>query len=86
MPRKTTLDRGWAALCFADQTDCLNWMERTTLRATDVFRSEFDAQATLLGRPGRIRRVVVLIVPPYRETPPVQPDVEDFSSIRRTRD
>ncbi|HEX7920464.1 MAG TPA: glycosyltransferase family 39 protein [Bradyrhizobium sp.] len=86
LPRKTTLDRGWAALCFADQTDCLSWMARTTLRATDVVRSEFDAQATLLGRPGRTRRVVMLIVPPYRETPPVQPDVEDFSSIRRARD
>ncbi|WP_363323475.1 glycosyltransferase family 39 protein [uncultured Bradyrhizobium sp.] len=86
LPRKTTLDRGWAALCFADQPDCLSWMERTTLRATGVFRSEFDARATLLGRPGRTRRVVMLIVPPYRETPPVQPDVEDFSSIHRTRD
>ncbi|GIQ76008.1 glycosyltransferase family 39 protein [Bradyrhizobium sp. RD5-C2] len=86
LPRKTTLDRGWAALCFADQPDCLSWMGRTTLRATDVFRSEFDAQATLLGRPGRTRRVVMLIAPPSRETPPAQPEVEDFSSIRRARD
>ncbi|MGF6502351.1 glycosyltransferase family 39 protein [Bradyrhizobium sp. I1.14.4] len=86
LPRKTTLDRGWAALCFADQLDCLNWMQRITLRATDVIRSEFDAQATLLGRPGQTRRVVMLIVPPYRETPAAHPDVEDFSSSRRAHD
>jgi 4-amino-4-deoxy-L-arabinose transferase-like glycosyltransferase len=86
LPRKTTLDRGWAALCFADQADCLSWMARTASRATNLFRSEFDAQATLLGRPGRTRRVVLLIVPPSRETAPVQPGVEDFSSSRRTRD
>jgi hypothetical protein len=61
-------------------------MARTASRATNLFRSEFDAQATLLGRPGRTRRVVLLIVPPSRETAPVQPGVEDFSSSRRTRD
>ncbi|MHC2338717.1 glycosyltransferase family 39 protein [Bradyrhizobium sp. USDA 4454] len=86
LPRKTTLDRGWAALCFADQPDCLSWMARTTLRATDVIRSEFDARAMLLGRPGQTRRVVMLIVPPYREAPAVHPDVEDFSSSRRVYD
>ncbi|KIU50903.1 MULTISPECIES: glycosyltransferase family 39 protein [Bradyrhizobium] len=86
LPRKSTLDRGWAALCFADQPDCLSWMARTTLRATDVIRTEFDARAMLLGRPGRTRRVVMLIVPPYDATPAVHPEVEDFSSNRRAYD
>ncbi|NEV01618.1 glycosyltransferase family 39 protein [Bradyrhizobium uaiense] len=85
LPRKTTLDRGWAALCFADQLDCLSWMERTTLRAADVIRSEFDAPATLLGRLGHTRRVVMLLVPPTREPPAMHPDVEEFSSNRRPR-
>ncbi|MFB9262414.1 glycosyltransferase family 39 protein [Bradyrhizobium erythrophlei] len=86
-PRKIRLDRGWAALCFADQPDCLNWMERTTARASDFVRSEFDARSTLLGKVGQTRRVVMLIVPPRRdEKPPTPPDVEDFSSSRRSHD
>ncbi len=87
LPRKSTLDRGWAALCFAEQHECLSWMERTTARAADFVRSEFDARSTLLGKIGQTRRVVMLIVPPSRnETSPSSPDIEDFSSSHRSRD
>lgn len=85
-PRKKKHDHGWAALCFADQADCLSWMDRTTAGVTDQVRSEFEAQATLLGRPGITRRVVMLIVPPHREKPAIHPDIEDFSASRRTHD
>jgi 4-amino-4-deoxy-L-arabinose transferase-like glycosyltransferase len=87
LPRKITLDRGWAALCFADQPDCLGWMERTAARATKFVRSEFNARATPLGTPGQTRRIVMLIVPPYRnKTPAVQFEADDFSSGQRKID
>ncbi len=64
VPRKTTLEHGWAGLCFHDQPECLAWMDQTAARAGNVVRHEFVAQAHLLGMPGVSRRVVALIVPP----------------------
>lgn len=64
VPRKTTLERGWAGLCFHDQPDCLEWMEKTAARAGGFVRGEFRAQAELFGVPGVSRKVVWLIVPP----------------------
>ena len=88
MPRKSTLEKGWAALCFDDQGDCLEWMERTSARASRFVRSEFAVQSTLLGRPGATRHVIALIVPPLAEeliTPtPGTSKAEDFSANRRT--
>jgi hypothetical protein len=52
LPRKTTLERGWAALCFADQPDCLDWMAKAAARAGVYSRFETVLQAPLLGRPG----------------------------------
>ncbi len=64
IPRKTTLERGWAGLCFDDQLDCLDWMEKTAARAGKFVRVPFIAQAQLLGMPGVSRKVIFLIVPP----------------------
>lgn len=61
IPRKTTLESGWAGLCFHDQPDCLDWMDKTAARAEKSVRGEFIAQAQLLGMPGVSRRVVWLI-------------------------
>lgn len=85
LPRKTTLDRGWAALCFRGQDDCGRWMEWVSLRAGTVVRREFTVQATLLGRPGLTRDVVVLMVPPGRSGNSVAPAsaADDFSASRR---
>lgn len=63
VPRKTTMERGWAALCFADQPDCLDWMATTGARSEYSIRHEFTVWASLLGMPGVSRRVVSLIVP-----------------------
>src|ERR1700704_5005807 len=67
MPRKSTLEKGWAALCFYEQGDCIEWMEMTSARASRFVRSEFVVRSTLLGRPGATRRVVAVIVPPRIE-------------------
>jgi hypothetical protein len=88
MPRKSTLEKGWAALCFDDQGDCIEWMEMTSARASRFVRSEFTVQSTLLGKPGASRHVIALIVPPQIEdviTPiPGTSNAEDFSASRRT--
>ncbi|MCP3465362.1 glycosyltransferase family 39 protein [Bradyrhizobium sp. CCGUVB23] len=84
LPRKSTLERGWAALCFHDQPDCLGWMEQTSARAGDFVRREFSLQAALLGRGGVSRKLVVLLVPPHDDghNPPAS-NADDFSASRR---
>jgi len=64
IPRKPTLDHGWAALCFADRVDCLDWMKSTSARAENAIQRRFEVQASLLGFPGVSRAVVSLLVPP----------------------
>lgn len=78
LPRKTTLERGWAALCFHDQPDCLAWMERTAQRAGYSVRHEFTVQARLLGVPGVSRGVVSLIAPLRQEI--IAPNAADSFS------
>lgn len=63
VPKRTTIERGWAALCFADQTDCLDWMAMAGARSEHSVRREFTVQANLLGIPGVSRSIVSLIVP-----------------------
>ncbi|WP_368367110.1 glycosyltransferase family 39 protein [Bradyrhizobium commune] len=84
VPRKTTLERGWAALCFLDQDDCGRWMEGVSSRAGNYVRRQFTVQASLWGRPGVTRDVVVLMVPP-RASDGAWPEsaAQDFSASKR---
>jgi len=81
LPRRAPLERGWAALCFRDQELCTRWMEWASSRNGNVVRREFTVQATLWGRPGLTREVVVLMVRPGDTTPKSAAD--DFSASRR---
>ena len=63
VPRKATVERGWAAICFADRFDCLDWMATAGARSDYSIRHEFTVHANLLGMPGISRGVVSLIVP-----------------------
>ncbi|WP_439399820.1 glycosyltransferase family 39 protein [Bradyrhizobium sp. PMVTL-01] len=83
LPSGTTLDRGWAALCFRDQDHCTLWMEGLSSRAEHSVKPEFAVQATLWGKPGLTREVVVLMVPPRGRSGAPQSPAEDFSSSRR---
>jgi hypothetical protein len=85
LPRKTTLERGWAGICFADQADCIDWMKRTAERAQEYSQVEFEVSASLLGIPGVSRKVTALIVPPHSSSPPLPTvgNAEEFSSARR---
>jgi 4-amino-4-deoxy-L-arabinose transferase-like glycosyltransferase len=81
VPRSMTLDRGWAALCFRDQTHCVEWMDRAQERAGASIRQEFNIQAALLAKRGLARRVVSLIVLPHAETPYSATSAGEDSSV-----
>ncbi len=83
MPRQTTLDRGWAAVCFRGQDYCNKWMNRVSELAGYFVRREFTVQARLWGQPGLTRDVVVLIVPPRAARTVPDKAAEDFSASRR---
>jgi hypothetical protein len=88
-PPQTTFGRGWAALCFDNDTNCIVLMERTAAQAYRYVRSEFVLESTLLGQPGATQGFTALIVPPSLEGTikplPATGVAEDFSAIRRTR-
>ncbi|WP_018647033.1 glycosyltransferase family 39 protein [Bradyrhizobium huanghuaihaiense] len=83
LPRKTTLDRGWAALCFRGQDYCIRWMEGVSSRAEHFVKREFTVQAMLWGKPGVTREVVVLMVPPRGRSSAPEGAAEEFSASRR---
>lgn len=83
LPRKTTLDRGWAALCFRGQDYCIRWMEGVSSRAEHFVKREFTVQAMLWGKPGLTREVVVLMVPPRGRSSAPEGAAEEFSASRR---
>ena len=83
LPRRTTLDHGWAALCFADQADCLDWMRAAAARAHRAIQREFEVQANLLGALGVRRRVILLAVPPREDDVPDEPSSAKQTSPAR---
>lgn len=85
IPRKTILERGWAALCFADQLECVAWLRDTAQHVEDSVQPSFEVQAELLGRPGVKRTIIALLVPPQAEPVPAPSNSsENFSAIRRS--
>jgi hypothetical protein len=88
MPRRTTLDKGWAGMCFQNDPICLDWLNRVAKVAGSIVRIEFDLQANLWGQPGVTTKIAALITPPYKE-PAIKPvdqnsgSIEDFSANRR---
>ncbi|MGX4770978.1 glycosyltransferase family 39 protein [Bradyrhizobium guangdongense] len=84
LPRKATLDRGWAALCFEGQDYCGRWMEWVSARAGHFVRREFAVQASLWGRPGVSRKVIMLLVPPQANGATPRSAAQDFSASKRS--
>jgi len=86
LPRKTTLERGWAGICSDGQDACIEWMTKTADRASRFIRSEIVVQSSLLGWPGTTKRFDILIVTPRDEeavAPAGSIGTEDFSANRR---
>lgn len=84
IPRKTTLDRGWAALCFTDQADCIARMRETARRTGRYVQTTFEVQAELLGLLGVKGNITALLVLPQVEPLFSPSDSSDFSAIRRS--
>jgi hypothetical protein len=85
LPAQAKFERGWAALCFDGDQDCIAAMERTAARASRHVRTEFVLESTLLGQPGATQGFVALIVPPStaEDVAPPTGMAEDFSAMRR---
>jgi hypothetical protein len=63
-PDPATIERGWAALCFGEDTNCAAAMELVAVKSRRFIRSEFSVQSTLAGQPGASQRFTAFIVPP----------------------
>ena len=61
-------------------------MESVSARAEHFVRRQFTVQATLWGKPGLTRDVVVLIVPPRTSSATPESAAQDFSASRRPTD
>ena len=64
MPPLPLLKRGWVAMCFAEDADCVTWMDAVTSIAPQPIRSEFVARPSLWGKPGATARIATLMVLP----------------------
>ncbi len=86
LPDSATYERGWAALCFGEDTACIAEMEGLAARAPWFARSEFVVQSVLLGHPGASQRFTAVMVPPAARpatTTPASEIPDSFSAIRR---
>ncbi len=90
MPRNATLDRGWSALCFADDADCMRWMDNVGNRTEREIRFEFVVKTSLWGVPGVSRTIAAMMVPPAKGYESAEPPkkindegIEDLSANRR---
>jgi 4-amino-4-deoxy-L-arabinose transferase-like glycosyltransferase len=85
LPREVTFERGWAALCYDNDTHCIASMETTAARASRYVRSDFVLRSRLLGQPGARQGFVAVIVPPStgEDVAPPTGIAGDFSALRR---
>jgi hypothetical protein len=66
-PQPQMFERGWAAMCFAGDANCIAAMEDIAGRASYFVRLNFELQSKLLGQPGATERFTALMVPPSIE-------------------
>jgi 4-amino-4-deoxy-L-arabinose transferase-like glycosyltransferase len=87
MPRATTLQKGWASMCFATDSDCLMWMGKVAMLEPRHVRFDFEVQPRLWGHAGIPATISALMVLPYvagaGAPGPLSAGVEDFSSSHR---
>ncbi|MBC7582772.1 MAG: glycosyltransferase family 39 protein [Tardiphaga sp.] len=88
MPRVTTLEKGWAAMCFADDQACRGWMDKVVAIAPEFTRVDFEVIPYLWGRAGPPGRLIALMMPPQDDRPvatqaPSTAASADFSSSHR---
>jgi 4-amino-4-deoxy-L-arabinose transferase-like glycosyltransferase len=80
-PGEASFSRGWAALCYDVDTDCIAAMERTAARAGRYVRTGFVVDSTLVGQPGASQGFAALMVPPYDEDKAAPPPPASVPAI-----
>jgi 4-amino-4-deoxy-L-arabinose transferase-like glycosyltransferase len=68
LPRVTTLEKGWAAMCFTDNAACLRWLASVAAIAPQYSRFEFTVTPQLWGYSGRPAGIAALMVLPATAT------------------
>jgi 4-amino-4-deoxy-L-arabinose transferase-like glycosyltransferase len=81
----STAERGWAAVCFANDRSCLNWMESVAKTVPDAIRTEFVVTPRLWGQPGIPARIAAMLAPPHGDSTQLSEGVNEFSASRRQR-
>jgi 4-amino-4-deoxy-L-arabinose transferase-like glycosyltransferase len=75
--RDATSDQGWAAVCFAEDASCLNWMESVAKATPRVVRTRFTVTPQLWGQPGVPARIVAMMVVPHGEVAQLEARLSD---------
>lgn len=84
IPRPQTLERGWAAACFATDATCVGWMDKVAGVDPNHIRLSFTVQPTLWGHPGKPAEIAALMVPPRAaDAGGGEAKAQDFSSRGR---
>ncbi|MBV9561550.1 MAG: glycosyltransferase family 39 protein [Bradyrhizobium sp.] len=87
LPDGAGFAKGWAALCYVEDADCVNSIESVARRAEQFVKSDFVVQSALWGETGASQRFTAFVVPPASDTmPPPVPGrgiAQDFSARRR---
>ena len=60
----TDLARGWAALCFDEDANCIGAAEEAAAGGPRFVRFGFTVRSELFGQPGASQRFAALMVPP----------------------
>jgi dolichyl-phosphate-mannose-protein mannosyltransferase len=84
LPDNDALQRGWAALCFGEDTACIAATERSASQADWLIKSEFELQSDLLGQTGARQRFTAIMVLPSAGRS-IPDSIQRFSAIRRSR-
>jgi 4-amino-4-deoxy-L-arabinose transferase-like glycosyltransferase len=85
---ETALDKGGAAVCFADDQACLGWMDSVATTIPHAVRTEFVVTPHLWGQPGVPARIAAMMVLPRGDVAQLEPPpngVTDSSASRRLR-
>lgn len=80
-PRRSTLQKGWSALCYVDDGGCLGWMDKIEKLAPDARRTDMLLTNRIFGFPGASVHVIALMTPPPATEPEPDSDVPDNGGV-----
>jgi 4-amino-4-deoxy-L-arabinose transferase-like glycosyltransferase len=85
---ETAADKGWAAVCFADDQACLGWMDTVAATIPHVIRTKFAVTPHLWGQAGVPTQIAAMMVLPRGDVAQLEPrldGVKNSSDRRRLR-